>query len=113
MRGRAAATQIVVVHGREIVVHQRVCVHELDGRGDRIESALLDATKLAARIGERWTYALAAAQHGVLHCFTQTDRHVGVDAQEFGELRIDSAAIMIEALCECALRGPCYHTGPS
>jgi hypothetical protein len=34
MGGRTAATQIVVIHAGQIVVHQRICVDGLNGSGD-------------------------------------------------------------------------------
>ena len=40
MRRRAAAPQVVVVHRRQVVVHERVGVDQLDGRGERIERRL-------------------------------------------------------------------------
>src|SRR5207247_10358296 len=33
MGGRAAATQVVVLHAREVVVHEQVRVNDFDGRG--------------------------------------------------------------------------------
>ena len=35
VRGRAAAAQVVVIHGRQVVVNERIGVDQLDGRGRR------------------------------------------------------------------------------
>ena len=37
--GRPAAAQVVVVHGRQVVVHQRVAVNQLDGAGRGVDAA--------------------------------------------------------------------------
>jgi hypothetical protein len=50
--GRAAAPQIIVVHGRQVVVHERVGVNQLDGRGHGIECLFGGADELAACVDE-------------------------------------------------------------
>jgi hypothetical protein len=36
-----------------------------------------------------------------------------IGTENVGELSVDSAAVMIEPLCELGGMGPCYHPGPS
>ena len=112
MNGGAAAPQIVVVHGRQVVVDERVSVDQLDGCGDWIERRFRRADELAARIHQQRTNALTAAEHGVAHGVEQSFGNM-VAAQSFGELAVDSATVMIETLRECDGGAPCYHREPS
>ena len=102
VRRGAAAPQIVVVHRRQIVVHERVGVNQLDGGGDAIEQLFGGTDELAARVDEQWPDTLTAAEHGVAHCIEQSLGHVVVGTENVGELLVDSAAVMIEPLCERA-----------
>ncbi len=38
--GRSTAAQVIIVHRRQIVVHQRVRMYELDGAGGRLDLVL-------------------------------------------------------------------------
>ena len=37
MTGGSAAAQIIIIHRRQVIVHERVHVHELDGTGHRFD----------------------------------------------------------------------------
>ena len=53
---RTAAPQVVVVHGRQVIVHQRVSMDELDGRRRRVQPLEGRAERLAVvytRMGRR------------------------------------------------------------
>ena len=49
VRGRPAAAQVVVVHRRQVVVHQRIAMHELD-RGAGHQRAARAATPNSAAV---------------------------------------------------------------
>ena len=67
MHGRLAAAQAVVVHRRQVVVHQRVGMDQFDcGRG-RIEGHRVGAECGAGRVHQQRTHALAAIERGVAH----------------------------------------------
>ena len=106
MRRRAAAPQIVVVHRRQVVVHERVGVNELDGRGDGVERVFGRADELAACVHEQGPDALAAAEHRVAHRVEQSLGDVVVRTEDVGELGVDSAAVVVEALRECLTSRP-------
>ena len=69
--GRPAAAQIIVIHRRQIVVHQRIDVHELDGAGRRLDLILRQAQGTRGGEQQRRPDALAAAQHAVAHRLVQ------------------------------------------
>ena len=48
VRGRLAAAQVVIVHRRQVVVHQRIAVHAFE-RGSRRAAALLPVRRRTAR----------------------------------------------------------------
>ena len=68
VRRRPAATQVVVVHRGQVVVHERIGVDQLDGRRRRVERVRCDADRAAGRIDEQRPDALALAERGVAHC---------------------------------------------
>ena len=70
--GRTAAAQIVVVHGGQIVVHQRIDMYQLDGAGDGLHLVLRESDRMRGREAEGRPYPLAAAQHAVTHGLVQT-----------------------------------------
>jgi hypothetical protein len=65
--GRLAAAQLVVVHGREVVVNQRVGVDHLDRRRDRKDLVGVAAERLRGRERQHRPDALAARQERVAH----------------------------------------------
>ncbi len=72
--GRPAAAQHVVVHARQVVVHQRVGVDQLDRAGDDIEFVRGGAGQFAGGEGEQRPHTLAAAECGVAHGLVQALR---------------------------------------
>ena len=68
---RTAAAQVVVVHGRQVVVHETVGMDDLDGRRRGIERLERRAERSARRIDEHRTQSFAAAEHAVAHRFAQ------------------------------------------
>ncbi|MNV82786.1 hypothetical protein D3C71_1765420 [compost metagenome] len=79
MGGRAAATQIVVVHCRQVVVDQRIGVDQFDRNGRCIQAGILGAEQMAGGVDQQWAHALAAAEGRVAHGLVQALRgHVGI-----------------------------------
>ena len=85
--GRTAAAQVVVVHGRQIVVHQRISVNELHRAGGAVDSGFAQAQRFRGRIDQRGAHALAAAQHAVAQCFVQASRMRGRGRQAARRVR--------------------------
>ena len=75
--GRAPAAQVVVVHGRKVVVHQRIHVDQLDGAGGRLDLILGESQRARGGEQQRGPDALAAAEHAVAHRLMQTLRDFG------------------------------------
>ena len=65
--GRPPAAQVVVVHRRQVVVDQRVGVHQLERRGRRQQALRLLAERLAGREREDRAHPLAAGEQRVPH----------------------------------------------
>ncbi len=72
--GGASAPQIVVVHRRQVVMHQAVGVDEFDRGGRAIELIEWSAQRFAGRVHEYRPQALAAAEHAVAHGLVQAAR---------------------------------------
>ncbi|MCY1450678.1 hypothetical protein D9M71_675040 [compost metagenome] len=71
VRSRLAATQVVVVHGRQIVVHQRIGVDQLHRAGRAIGLLGLAAQGFARSVGQQRAHPFAAVHHAVAHGFIQ------------------------------------------
>ena len=84
MAGGSAATQIVVVHRGQVVVHQAVDVDQLDSGGGRIEALQRRAERFPGGVHEHRAQALAAAERAVAHGFAQARRAVFRDATGVG-----------------------------
>ena len=69
--GRLAAPQIVVVHGREVVVDQRIGVYQLDGAGRAVQGLARDPERRPGRVDQERPHALAVAEHGIAHGLVQ------------------------------------------
>ena len=67
VRRRPAAAQIVVVHRRQIVVHQAVAMHHLYGRTGAQGPVFGNVEQRRALHGQEGTQPLAAVQRGVPH----------------------------------------------
>ena len=66
--GRLAAPQVVVVHGRQVVVDQRIGVHEFDrARGAQRRTTTATLNKVALGQHEKSAQPLAAAEAGIAH----------------------------------------------
>ncbi len=73
-----AASQVIVVHGRQVVVYQRERVNEFDCGRRRIEFVRFDAETFAARVDEMGPNAFTARQDRIAHGFVQSARS-GID----------------------------------
>ena len=67
--GGSPPTQIIVIHRRQIVVHQAVHMDQLDRGGWIVERFRGGAERRAGRVDQRRTQAFAAAEHAVAHGF--------------------------------------------
>ncbi|MNE07943.1 hypothetical protein D3C80_1005830 [compost metagenome] len=67
VQGRTATTHVVVVHGRQIVMHQRIGVDAFQSAGGAQDGAFLDLQHPARLDGEEGTQTLAGAERGVAH----------------------------------------------
>lgn len=78
MAGRLPLPEVVVVHGRQIVMDQRVRVDEFDGgsRGQHVFGAATE--RLGRREREHRTEPLAAGQQRVAHRLDEAFRAIGV-----------------------------------
>ncbi len=65
--GRLAAAQVVVIHGRQVIVHQRVGVDQLYRRGRGIQRIEVSTERLAGGIHQRRAQAFATTECGIAH----------------------------------------------
>ena len=91
--GRLATAQCIVVHGRQIVVNQRIGVDHLDGGGGRIESRHIQAEQTAGRIHQTRAQTFAAAEGGVTHGAVQSFRRAGFRRQCVVEHAFDAVLV--------------------
>ena len=70
---RSAPAQIVIVHGRQIVMGQGIAMDHLDGGGDPQSGFLRDIEQGGGLQHEKGAQALAAVQAGVAHGLGQPD----------------------------------------
>ncbi len=70
--GGAAAAQVVIVHGRQIVMHQRVGVDEFHRAGRDIETPRRRADGRAGGVYQERAHTLAATEHRIAHGLVQT-----------------------------------------
>jgi hypothetical protein len=85
MAGRAAATQHVVVHARQVVMNQRIGVDQFDRAADDVEVFRRGAGQLASSVGEQRAHAFAATQCGVAHGVMQAGGNAVIAGQMAGE----------------------------
>ena len=67
MHRRLAATHVIIVHGRQVVVDQRIGVHAFNGGSDTGERPAVDAKLPSGLQHEERADALAATQGRVAH----------------------------------------------
>src|SRR5690606_33310713 len=78
VHGGTPAAHVVVVHRRQVVVHQRVGVDQLDRGGRQVQAGFVGAQRGAGGVDQQRTHALAAAEGGVAHGRVQAPRFGGV-----------------------------------
>jgi hypothetical protein len=98
-RGFAAA-QVVVVHRREIIMHQRKRMDEFDRRGRRIEPGFRDAKALASCVDPQWPYTFAAIEYRVPHRFVKALRRLPGVRQDTSKHVGDAVAVIRNSVCE-------------
>ena len=90
VHGGPAATQRVIVHGRQVVVHQRIGVDQFDRGGGRVQPAFLGAEDAAGGVHQQRADALAAAQCGMAHGGVQALRGQRGRRQGLAERHFDT-----------------------
>ncbi|MNS71255.1 hypothetical protein D3C72_1046190 [compost metagenome] len=82
VQGRTPAAHVVVVHRRQIVMHQRIGVDAFQGAGGAQHGALVHLEHPARLDGEEGPQPLARAERGIAHGLGQTRfRPVGARQQ--------------------------------
>jgi hypothetical protein len=92
-RGAPAALR-VVVHLREVVVHEGVRVHQLDGARDRKHCLGIDTACECGTEGECRAQTLAPGEDGIAHRLMKTARDLGPGREERVEIPIDARAAL-------------------
>ena len=96
---RLAAPQVVVVHGGEVVVHQRVAMHALDCGGDVEGDGGRNIEQRRAFEDEEGTEPLASAEDGLAHGAPQPRRHGGAGASRISASRASVCRAQSASLC--------------
>ena len=68
---RFAASQVIVVHGRQIIVDQGIGVHALDRAGSDIQRLVSSAQGAPGRVYQQRANTFATLQHGITHGLVQ------------------------------------------
>ncbi|MNT39296.1 hypothetical protein D3C72_1755270 [compost metagenome] len=89
--GRLAAAQVVVVHRRQIVMHQRVGVDQFDRASRRIGLRRFAAQGLAGGIHQQRAHPLAAVEHAVAHGLVEARQFRPGWFEQAFQRRIDAA----------------------
>jgi hypothetical protein len=103
--GRSAAAQVVIVHRGQVVVRERIAVHELE-RGARHQGAFARRVEQGRGLHhEEWPQPLAAAEAHMAHRVDQPLRAGPLLGQHFQreqvlEQALDVGRNRIEALAE-------------
>ena len=74
VHGRLAAAQIVVVHGRQIVMDQRIAMHAFERCRHAQRRLAIGGKQCGTFHDQERAQALAAVQHAVAHCRHQALR---------------------------------------
>lgn len=70
--GRLAATQVIIIHGRQVIMDQRITMHQLDGSASS-QTLGIRYIKQARRLNsQKGPKPLAAIQRGIGHRLTET-----------------------------------------
>ena len=92
VNGRLAASQVGIVHARQIVVDQRIDMDRLDRAADAKRPLAVDREQSRRRNGEQRPKALAAADRGMAHRLVQPVAAVAGRRQQAGEEIVDLGA---------------------
>ena len=90
--GGFATAQGIVVHRRQVVVHQRIGMDQFHRHRGRVEPFRLSAEQLASGIDQQRTHALATAEDGMAHGLVQPLRCIGRRGQGGIEQAFDPVA---------------------
>ena len=106
---RLAAAQVVIVHRRQVVVHQRIAVHAFERGAGHQRLLAIDAEQRRAFHHQERTETLAGAQAGVAHGLEQPGRPADLPAQQRGaeqpvEQRLGVLRDLVETVLELRRR---------
>jgi len=100
VRGGATAAEVVVVHRREVIVYQRVGVHEFD-RAGRGEGGLhFAATRFGGGESENGAKAFAAGEDRVAHALVDGAGASGDSREKAVEGVVDKDLSLFEIIFE-------------
>ena len=109
MARRSAAAQIVVIHRRQIIVHQRIDMDQFQGTGGRLHLFLLEPERASRGKEQDRTYALASTEHTVPHRGVQPLRRLIGARQPRGQRPFHPCAPSLELTGERIRHG--LHAG--
>ena len=104
--GRLPAPQVVVVHGRQIIMDQRIAVHHLDRRRDPHRAALGHVEQARAGRHQEWADPLAASQGGIPHGLDQPRLRPVIHDQQAIEHSLDRLRIIRQCLLKIRQGSP-------
>ena len=96
--GRSAAAQVVVVHGRQVVVDERIAVDHFDGAGRGVHLPERQAEGFGGGVDQRRADALAGGEHAVALGGVQPLGHHGFGRQPGVQFALDALAPTLERL---------------
>jgi hypothetical protein len=67
MASGSPAPEVIIVHGRQVIVHQRIHVHELDGAGRRLDLLFGQSDGTGSGEQQRRAHPFTATQDAVAH----------------------------------------------
>jgi len=101
-----AAPVVVVVHGGQIVMDQRIGMDQLKGRGERQDGWSSSADRFVGRDGQDRPHALAPGEQAVAHGLVQIRRRRGLGRHD----RVEKAVNVLPFLFQILLN---VHAGGS
>ncbi len=94
VHGRFAAAQVVVVHGGQVVVHQRERMNQFDGDGGRVEMVRSDTQAFAGCVDEQGPYPLAAVEDRIAHSIVKSFRREGCRRERFVQALVHAPLVV-------------------
>lgn len=96
MRGRAPAAEVIVIHAGEIIVNERVSVHDFDSTCRRERPFFFTSTSFRSGEGQNGAQAFPTGKNGVAHRLMHCLRASGGLGQERIESSVDGFLLRLE-----------------